>query len=95
MLIWPSAAGATLYCDIKETPDGFVALRAGPSASFEMIEKMRPGDEILLGQGKAGKWIEATFWRGGRFATGPNPVGDPATAKGWMHEDLIADDSCG
>jgi hypothetical protein len=96
LLLLPAArAGATAYCEIRQTSDDFVALRAGPSATTEMLEKMRPGDEILLGQGRVGKWVEVTFWRGGRFTSGRNPDGDPATAQGWMHEDLIAEDSCG
>ena len=96
LLVLPAAgAGATAYCEIRQTGDGFVALRAGPSAGTAMLEKMTPGDEILLGQGRVGKWVEITFWRGGRFASGTNPAGDPATARGWMREDLIAEDSCG
>jgi hypothetical protein len=96
LLLLPAArAGATAYCEIRQTDDGFVALRAGPSARSEMLEKMRPGDEVLLGQGRVGRWVEVTFWRGGRFASGRNPDGDPATAGGWMREDLIAEDSCG
>jgi hypothetical protein len=56
---------------------------------------MRPGDEVLLGQGKTGDWIEVTYWRGGRFHSGKNPQGDPPTAKGWMRASMIAEDSCG
>jgi hypothetical protein len=90
-----SPAGATIYCDIRGTADGFVALRSGPSARFRMIERMRPGDEVLVGLRKVGKWIDVTFWRGGRFATGKHETGDPHTARGWMHEDFVAEDSCG
>jgi hypothetical protein len=96
LFLLPAArAGATAYCEIRQTDDGFVALRAGPSATTELLEKMTSGDEILLGQGRVGKWVEVIFWRGGRFASGMNPDGDPATARGWMHENLIAEDSCG
>ena len=96
LLLLPAArAAATAFCEIRQTHDGFVALRTGPSARSEMLEKMRPGDEILLGQERVGKWVEVIFWRGGRFASGRNPDGDPATARGWMREDLIAEDSCG
>lgn len=88
-------ASATSYCEIRKTEAGFVALRAGPSDSAKLLQRMRPGDEVLLGQGKTGDWVEVTYWRGGRFQSGKNPQGDPPTAKGWMRASMIADDSCG
>ena len=91
----PAPARASTFCEIRATRDGFVALRVGPGPSARLLERMKPGDEVLLGQGRQGRWVEVAYWRGGRFARGRNPTGDPPTAKGWMHEGLIADDSCG
>jgi hypothetical protein len=88
-------ASATSYCEIRKTEAGFAALRAGPSGSAKLLQRMTPGDEVLLGQGKTGDWIEVTYWRGGRFHSGKNPQGDPPTAKGWMRASMIAEDSCG
>ena len=88
-------AQASLFCELKPTKDGFVALRAAPSPAARMIQRMRPGDEIMMGQGRKGAWIEVSYWRGGRFARGGSPGGDPPTDRGWMHSGLVAEDSCG
>jgi hypothetical protein len=88
-------AHATLYCEIRPTRDGFVALRAAPSPDSRMLQRMKPGDEILLGQGKRGPWVEVTYWRGGRFSEGGPPEGKQPTGTGWMNSALIARDSCG
>src|SRR3712207_1924753 len=78
-------AQASLFCEVKATRDGFVALRDGPGAHARLLQRMRPGDEVMMGQGRKGAWVEVTYWRGGRFATGKNPEGDAATDRGWMH----------
>lgn len=88
-------AQASLFCEIKPTRDGFVALRDGPGPTARLVGRMRPGDEVMLGQGRQGAWTEVVHWRGGRWASGQHPTGDPPTARGWMHEGLIAPDSCG
>lgn len=99
LIVGVSAAGsqsarASSFCEIKPTPDGFVALRAGPGVSSAVKQRMRPGDEVQLGTERSGKWISVTYWKGGRFRTG-NPAGDPPTDKGWVHSDFIVRDSCG
>ncbi len=86
---------ASLFCELKPTRDGFVALRAGPSASAPLIQRMRPDDEVMLGERRKGTWVEVTYWRGGRFASGTRPEGDPPTARGWMNAALLKVDSCG
>jgi hypothetical protein len=95
LLLVTTPAGASSFCEIKATPDGYVALRVSPDPAARVRARMTPGDEVLLGQERRGKWVHVTYWRGGRFASGKNPAGDPATAIGWMHGDLIAKDSCG
>ncbi len=89
-LIAPVPASASLYCPVIETSDGFVALRAGPSPATRLIARMRSGDEVRLGQGRQGKWVEVTWWRvddrlGKRHK--------PPAGRGWAHRDLIGD--CG
>jgi len=88
-------ASATSYCEIRATEAGFAALRAGPSERSKLLERMKPGDEILIGQRKSNEWVEVTYWRGGRFRSGKNPQGDPPTAVEWMRSRMIAEDSCG
>jgi len=87
-------ASAASYSEVRATEAGFAALRAGPSERAKLLERMKPDDEILIGQGKSGEWIEVTYWRGGRFDSGKNPQGDPPTAIGWMHSRMVVEDSC-
>ncbi len=94
-MILAGPASASAFCEIKSTKDGFVALRDGPSPQARLLQRMRPGDEVLLGQDRKGPWVAVTYWRGGRFASGRNPTGDPPTARGWMHSGLLVTDSCG
>lgn len=94
VLGWSEPARASLYCEIRPTRDGFVALRGGPAVAAPLRERMRPGDEIRLGQRSRGDWVEVAYWRGGRFANG-DAAGGPPTAEGWMNRRLIARDSCG
>ncbi|HYF57037.1 MAG TPA: hypothetical protein VEA41_22495 [Salinarimonas sp.] len=89
------AAHASAFCEIKPTADGYVALREGPGASARLLERMTSKDEIMLGPGRRGAWVEVVYWRGGRFASGLHETGDPPTARGWMHSGLVAPDSCG
>ncbi len=88
-------AQASLFCELKPTKDGFVALRERPRAKARMLQRMRPGDEIMIGEGKEGAWVEVVYWRGSRFAYAKSPEGHPPTDRGWMHSRLIAEDSCG
>ena len=88
-------ARASLFCEIKSTRDGFVALRGRPNPDAPLLHRMRPGDEVLLRPERRGAWQRVTYWRGGRFRSGRNPDGDQPTAIGWMHKDLVAPDSCG
>lgn len=88
-----SEASATAYCSVMQTRDGFVALRAGPSASSRLIAKMRVGDEFQAHSESKGKWMKATWYRGGRFKSG-GPTYDPPSGCGWVHLSLIGDE-CG
>ena len=57
-------AHATGFCNIKHTFDGFVALRDRPSPKGKLLGRMKPGDEVLIGLGEKGNWIEVTWWKG-------------------------------
>ncbi|MBL8589458.1 MAG: SH3 domain-containing protein [Methylobacteriaceae bacterium] len=83
-------AAATEFCGLRPTSDGFVALRAGPSAQARLIARMRVGDEVMLGLDRVGPWIAVRWWRGDTrltrgFATG---------RRGWVHGALL-DEICG
>lgn len=86
-----SPAAATEFCNLRPTDDGFIALRAGPSAKAKLIARMKPEDEVMPGLEQKGRWVSVTWWPGlsrheeGGFARG---------IKGWVHGSLI-DDMCG
>lgn len=77
------------YCYIRQTPDGFVALRAGPDASARLVSRMRPGEEVLLEAGRRGVWQQVHLMR--RNGRGEDGGFDPASPGGWVHSALIRD----
>jgi hypothetical protein len=90
-LLSPHSASATSFCPLKETRDGFVALRNGPSPSAKLIGRMKAEDEVQIGQGRKGDWIEVIWWRGeDRLAKGFDKV----AGRGWANRKLIGDE-CG
>ena len=86
-------------CGVKETKDGFVALRDKPAPSARLVTRMKAGDVLVIdktkkGDGlvKSGKWYRASHYHGEAM---PNP-GDPGfkdVNRGWVYTDLI--DDCG
>ncbi len=89
-LLAPAPASASLFCPLKKTSDGFVALRAGPSPAARLVARMRPSDEVGLGEARQGKWVEVTWWRGDDRLGKPH---NPPAGHGWAHRALIGD--CG
>ncbi len=90
-LFSPQPASATAFCQLKETKDGYVALRSGPGASTRLIARMKAEDEVLLGEGRKGDWQQVTWWRGDdRLVKGQDKV----AGRGWVHRRLIAEE-CG
>lgn len=91
-----TAAHATAFCDVRNTRDGFVALRAGPDAKARLIARMRAGDEVLVRDDIAarGGWMFVTWWKGGRFKVKRETGYDPSDGEGWVRESLIGDE-CG
>jgi hypothetical protein len=84
-------AAATLFCNVRQTADGFVALRAAPDANAKLVGRMTSSDEVMIGQGKKGNWIEVSWWRGEERHT----KGFGATSgRGWVNRKLI-EDECG
>ncbi|WP_342362256.1 SH3 domain-containing protein [Terrarubrum flagellatum] len=90
-----TGAQATTFCEIKPTRDGFVALRADPSLDARIVGRMRVGDEIMVHSESRGRWIKATWWKGGRFKVQREAGYDPANGVGWVHQSMLAEDSCG
>lgn len=85
-----SGAGATEFCRVKTSNDGFAALRVAPARDAAIIAKMRPGEEVRVTGRRRQSWQYVHWWRGDtRIQRG---VASPH-ARGWVHQSLIAD--CG
>lgn len=90
-LMQATPAAATVFCGLKKTKDGFVALRDGPRADAKLIVKMKRGDEVQIDQREEGDWIEVTWWRGDdRLSKRFGGRG----RQGWMNRALV-DELCG
>lgn len=86
-------------CGIKETKDGFVALRDKPSPTARLVTRMKAGEVLVIDKTKrgddlvkSGKWFRVSHYHGEAM---PNP-GDANfkdVNRGWVHTDLI--DDCG
>jgi uncharacterized protein YraI len=81
----PVPAKATTYCYVSRTPDGFVALRAGPGAAAGLVTRMRAGEEVLLEPGRSGTWRQVHLMRRTGRDDGYFGPGHP----GWMHSRYI------
>lgn len=92
MLIAVAPGYAAHVCDVQRTPDGFVALRAGPSPDARLLARMRPG-HMVHGDGRhAGNWSAVTYWSDGQVPIETDPRFREGL-RGWVHSRLIGD--CG
>lgn len=83
-------AKATAFCEVVDTPDGFVALREAPEAGSALVVRMQAGDEVMLLPERSGTWVRVRFWPAGeRLQDG----GFERYRVGWVNEHLI--DLCG
>jgi hypothetical protein len=87
-------AAATVFCDVKKTRDGFVALRSEPDSKAKLVARMRFGDEVqaITTAGNVNGWMQVIWWKGGRFKSG-GPHYDASSGKGWAYRKFI--DECG
>lgn len=91
LVLMPHPAAATLFCNVRQSADGFVALRAAPDANAKLVGRMTSKDEVMIGQGKKGGWIEVEWYRGEeRFTKGFGAT----SGRGWVNRKLI-EDECG
>lgn len=91
MVAGPLPAGATAFCLVKATSDGFVALREGPGAQSRLLVRMRAGEEVLLREARRGAWLAVRWWPEGVRVT---PEGFARGGRdGWVHGGLVED--CG
>jgi hypothetical protein len=91
-----ATAEARYACTAKRTPDGFVALREGPSARNKLIARMKRPELIqLLHPDKdevvrSGDWLFVRWYAGTRRTADHIPTVDATKGRpGWVHGDLI------
>ncbi len=91
-----TAANARYACAVNKTPDGFVALRDGPSSKHKRLAKMRPLEMVgLLHPDKddivrSGNWLYVRWYPGTRRTAFEMPDVNEATARaGWVNDRLI------
>jgi hypothetical protein len=52
--VFTTTAQATIFCEVLKTPDGFVALRSGPSVKAKLLRKLKTGESVQVGLRKKG-----------------------------------------
>jgi hypothetical protein len=92
-------AGATAaVCSIRQTPDGFAALRQAPSRDSRLIRRMPAGHAVAMHHAAPGRparqggWVRVTHWADGELQA-PGDAGFATGRSGWVHQGLL--DDCG
>lgn len=98
LLLVAEQAGATDFCIVQKSVDGFVALRAAPAAEGALLVRARPGNAAVIQKSTRGDPIVSGQWL--RVMYFPEAVVPPKTDPsyksgriGWMHKRFI--DECG
>jgi len=93
------AAQAEVFhiCSVRETKDGFVALRSAPKKDAPVVAKMVPGQMTVIDVKnykpvKSGNWVSIS-WYPGEVMPDPGEPGYEKVKRGWMSYELI--DDCG
>ena len=90
------SALATEFCDIKQTADGFVALRERPEVKGKLVARMKIGDEVMINnsslQRMAGRG--STGGKAGASRVSRLKGIEKADGQGWVNSRLLGDE-CG
>ena len=95
-LFGAGSALATEFCDIKQTADGFVALRERPEVKGKLVARMKIGGEVMLNNVVAAKngWTRGLLVERGAFQ-GQSVRGiEKADGQGRVNSKLLGDE-CG
>jgi len=84
-------AGATMFCPILKSRDGFVALRKGPGTSHPVVARMKAGDEVMaLDDADRNGWMPVHHWWGDERH---NEATRAKYRKGYVHKRYVGE--CG
>ena len=94
-----SALATSTYCAVvKQTPDGFVALRAGPGTKFPIRQRLQPYDFVWVDTGscRENKCDEGRKWQ---FIEGVTRLDGPFNeakrfTQGWVFARYIKQITC-
>ncbi len=92
------AAATSAACSIKQTADGFAALRAEPAPTARLLTRMASGHTVEMHHAQPGRsvrqgqWVKVTHWADGELHA-RGEAGAPAARIGWVHQGLL--DDCG
>jgi uncharacterized protein YgiM (DUF1202 family) len=85
VFVCAAPAQATIFCKVLKTPDGFLALRVGPSTASKQLLKLKSGEHVQVDFAKKGTWEKVIYYRRGK---------DPAKAtqvNGWVKSKYLSD----
>ena len=93
----PAKAELFYVCTVKETSDGFVALRSRPSAKGRVLARMHPDELLVLDRENGelvnkGGWLKGLHYPGETFPDESEPE-YKKVRHGWVKERLVGD--CG
>lgn len=98
LLLVATQASATDVCIVQKSADGYVALRATPSADGALLVRAKPGEAVVIQKTESGEQIVSARWL--RVMHFPDavvpPKADPSYERdriGWMHKRYV--DDCG
>jgi hypothetical protein len=76
---------------VLSTPDGFLAVRAGPGTSHREIYRLRPGQAIVTNHISDGPYA-GRWWRIGAVMDRPGENARPLV--GWIHSRFVRSYEC-
>lgn len=98
LVLGATPASATDQCIVQKSADGYVALRATPSADGALLVRAKAGEAVVIQNGESGDQIVSGRWL--RVMHFPDTVVPPRTDPGykrgkigWMHKRYV--DECG
>jgi hypothetical protein len=82
-------------CDLKQTQDGFVALRKGPSTKSRLIHKLNPQFHRIFPDKRNNSWVHVVIGGYGDPEEEGVPVSERDVGDGYIKSSLIIWSSCG
>jgi hypothetical protein len=96
VMLAPTSAFAKFVCGVKETSEGFVALRTEPNSESRLVAKMRAGDTMWIDLERLvpprDGWVFIN-WVKQETEAKTGGITSQIDGKGWVRENLM-DEEC-